>query len=654
MAFGIPESIIDEIKARTDLSDLIAGYGIQVKRAGGSYKACCPFHHEKTPSFHIQPAKGYYHCFGCGESGDVIKFVMKYEGLTFMEAAQKLASACGLEIETKEDPEAAVRKRLLALHAELAAFYRRCIKDAREASRAREYLASRDLSDDVAEKFQIGYAPQSAEAMLTWAKKHGFTPDELEVSGVLKPPRYPGGRWYSPFAGRLMFSIRDRQGRVIAFSGRTLEIDKSKMRGGKYVNSPVTPIFKKSNVLYAFDLAAGKIANAKPVREAIVCEGQIDVVRCHACGFDTAVASQGTAFTGEHVQMLKKVADAAVLVFDGDAAGQKAAVSTAGEMLSVGMTVRVAKLPQGEDPDSLLRFNGAEAFRACLDNAVSIVAFQVDVARSKESNPDSYDAISRTGRAVLELVKKCPGAVMRAGLMQEAATLLKIPVAALEEDLAKLETEKTRPMVRQESPQPKQVRPVSVTQNVHNEVYEDYVPEFPEDEEIPFAAPQSEQANAPENNPPPDTEMALMEFLFGLGADSQIADMLEAYVHDGLFAHNVTGEFVKGYVRETRGEVDAIVNLKNELPSNESWVLEEIFFSQNRAAFSELEPADNLRKVLCRFWFDAMCRKLKELPLEGDTELMRKRSRLSMLSRKFKTMPWHVASQSMRAETLLG
>jgi len=654
VAFGIPESIIEEIKARTDLSDLIAGYGIQVKRAGGSYKACCPFHHEKTPSFHIQPAKGYYHCFGCGESGDVIKFVMKYEGLTFMEAAQKLASACGLEIETKEDPEAALRKRQFALHAELAAFYRRCIKEAKEAARAREYLASRDLSEEVAEKFQIGYAPQSADAMLTWAKKHGFTTAELETAGVLKPPRYQDGRWYSPFAGRVMFSIRDRQGRVIAFSGRTLETDKTKMRGGKYVNSPATPIFKKSNVLYAFDLAAGKIANAKPVREAIVCEGQIDVVRCHACGFDTAVASQGTAFTSEHVQILKKVADAAVLVFDADAAGQKASVSTAGEMLATGMTVRVARLPEGEDPDSLLRSKGADAFRQCLDDAVSIVAFQVAVARAKEPNPDSYDAISRIGRAVLELVKKCPGAVMRAGLMQEAATLLKIPVSALEEDLAKLETEKTRPMVRQESPKPKQIRPVSVTQDVHNEVYEDYVPEFPEGEEIPFTAPQSEQASAPENNPPPDTEMALMEFLFGVGADSQIADMLEAYVHDGLFAHNVTGEFVKGYVRETRGEVDAIVNLKNELPSNESWVLEEIFFSQNRAAFSELEPADNLRKVLCRFWFDAMCRKLKELPLEGDTELMRKRSRLSMLSRKFKTMPWHVASQSMRSEVLLG
>jgi DNA primase len=348
--------------------------------------------------------------------------------------------------------------------------------------------------------------------------------------------------------------------------------------------------------------------------------------------------------------MLKKVADAAVLVFDGDAAGQKAAISTAGEMLSVGMTVRVAKLPHGEDPDSLLRAMGADAFSACLDNAVSIVAFQVDVARAKEANPDSYDAISRTGRAVLDLVKKCPGAVMRAGLMQEAATLLKIPVSALEEDLSRLETEKPKPVMRQEVQKPRQVRPAPVVQDAHEEVFEDYVPVFPEEEEVPFVAPQSEQASAPENNPPPSSEMALMEFLFGLGVEPQIADMLEVYAPKELFAHNVTGCFVKAYIRETRGETDAIVNLKNELQPNESWVLEEVFLSQNRAAFSELEPADNLRKGLCRFWFDAVCRKLKELPSEGDVELMRKRSRLSMLSRKFKTMPWHVASQSMLAE----
>ena len=445
MAFGISEQTIEEIKARTDLADLIASYGIQVKRAGGSYKACCPFHHEKTPSFNIQPAKGFYHCFGCGESGDVIKFVMKYEGLGFVEAAKKLAAAANITIEeTNSDPQAAARKRQLVLHAELAAFYRRCLKTAAEAARARNYLASRDIPDEIAEQFQIGYAPQQAEAMLKWAEKHHFTTEELEAAGVLRPPKYPGGRWYSPFAGRVMFSIRDRSGRVIAFSGRTLETDKTKMRGGKYVNSPETLIFRKSDVLYAFDLAAGKIANAKPVREAIVCEGQIDVIRCHAAGFSRAIASQGTAFTKEHVQILKKVADAAVLVFDADAAGQKAAIRTGGEMLAAGLLVRVASLPPGEDPDSLLRTKGPAAFQACLDSAESLVAFQVRIARAMEQTPDSYDAISRAARAVLALVRCSSSAVMRASLLQEASTLLKIPVAALEEDLEKGKREEGR------------------------------------------------------------------------------------------------------------------------------------------------------------------------------------------------------------------
>ena len=280
----------------------------------------------------------------------------------------------------------------------------------------------------------------------------------------------------------------------------------------------------------------------------------------------------------------------------------------------------------------MLRGKGAEAFRGCLDNAVSIVAFQVAVARSSEANPDSYDAIARVGRTVIELVKKCPGAVMRAGFMQEAATLLKIPVSALEEDLAKSMAE--RPRVAHASPA-EALRPaaVKVMQN--------------EDGNAP-----PEDAAAPENNPPPILEMALMEFLLGIGVDAQIADMLDSYAPDELFAHHVTGAFVRAYVREARGDVDAIVNCRNSIPSNEVPVLEEVFLSQNRAARSELEPAENLRKSLCRLWFDAVCRRLKVLPVEGDVELMRCRSGLSMLSRKFKTMPWHVASQSMRASIL--
>ena len=634
MAFGISEQTIEEIKARTDLADLIAGYGIQVKRAGGSYKACCPFHHEKTPSFNIQPSKGFYHCFGCGESGDVIKFVMKYEGLGFVEAAKKLAAAANITIEeTNSDPQAAARKRQLVLHAELAAFYRRCLKTAAEASRARDYLASRDIPDDIAEKFQIGYAPQRAEAMLTWAEKHHFTTEELEAAGVLRPPKYPGGRWYSPFAGRVMFSIRDRSGRVIAFSGRTLETDKTKMRGGKYVNSPETLIFRKSDILYAFDLAAGKIANAKPVREAIVCEGQIDVIRCHAAGFSRAIASQGTAFTKEHVQILKKVADAAVLVFDADAAGQKAAIRTGGEMLAAGLLVRVASLPPGEDPDSLLRTKGPAAFQACLDAAESLVAFQVRIARAMEQTPDSYDAISRAARAVLALVRCSSSAVMRASLLQEASTLLKIPVAALEEDLERGTGNREQGTGNREqgtrNPQPETRNPEPGTLNSKLET------------------PASEDAAAPENNPPPRTETALMEFLFGNGPDGQLADMLEAYAPDTIFIHALTRGFVRAYVQETRGNEQAMAELRGTLSETDGALLEGVFLSRERASLSELEPVRILEDFLRRLWVDAIRRCLGELPARGDAELERRRLSLSMRMKRIKSAPWTVAHTFM-------
>jgi len=646
MAFGISEQTIEEIKARTDLADLIASYGIQVKRAGGSYKACCPFHHEKTPSFNIQPAKGFYHCFGCGESGDVIKFVMKYEGLGFVEAAKKLAAAANITIEeTNSDPQAAARKRQLVLHAELAAFYRRCLKTATEAARARDYLASRDIPDEIAEQFQIGYAPQQPEAMLKWAEKHHFTTEELEAAGVLRPPKYPGGRWYSPFAGRVMFSIRDRSGRVIAFSGRTLETDKTKMRGGKYVNSPETLIFRKSDVLYAFDLAAGKIANAKPVREAIVCEGQIDVIRCHAAGFSRAIASQGTAFTKEHVQILKKVADAAVLVFDADAAGQKAAIRTGGEMLAAGLLVRVASLPPGEDPDSLLRTKGPAAFQACLDAAESLVAFQVRIARAMEQTPDSYDAISRAARAVLALVKCSSSAVMRASLLQEASTLLKIPVAALEEDLERGNGE--RGMGKREEGRGK--REEGSTQPASAEGFGAASPqrETLNPQLSTLNSQPSEDAAAPENNPPSRTEMALMEFLFGNGPDGQLAEMLESYASDMIFRHALTRGFVHAYVQETRGNEQAMAELRGTLSETDGALLEGVFLSRERASLSELEPARILEDFLRRLWGDAIRRRLGEMPARGDAELERTRLELSVRMRKLKNAPWPVARTLM-------
>ena len=234
-----------------------------------------------------------------------------------------------------------------------------------------------------------------------------------------------------------MFSIRDKQGRVVAFSGRQLVASKN---SGKYVNSPETLIFKKSNVLFGFDKAAGNIAKS-PHHEAIVCEGQIDTIRLHISGFPVAVASQGTAFTEEHVKMLKKVADQVVLVFDDDAAGHKATIRTAGLFLAAEMPVRVVSLPEGDDPDSYLRKHPAEDFQELLDNAESIMSFQVRAEKSKETNPDSIDAMARITKAVLNTIAQSKNAVIKAGMVGEAAKLLGVPSAALNEELGKIKSE---------------------------------------------------------------------------------------------------------------------------------------------------------------------------------------------------------------------
>ncbi|MCQ2389351.1 MAG: DNA primase [Kiritimatiellae bacterium] len=629
----VPQSTLEEIKARVDLADLI-GSRTQLRRAGRDYKACCPFHHEKTPSFVVHPDKGFYHCFGCGEHGDCFTFLMKQDGLTFMEAVKQLAQQTGVQVEEKEDPEAGLRKRLYALHAELAAFYRRCLLQAPEAQPARDYLASREIPDETAEAFLVGYAPARAEAMLKWAEKHKFTPEELEAAGVLLPPRQPGDRWFHRFGGRLVFSIKDRSGRVVAFSARILTNDKKK---AKYVNSPETAVFKKSNVLYAFDRAAGEIVKA-PRREAIVCEGQIDVIRCHACGFATAVASEGTAFTEEHVRLLKKCADSVVLVFDGDAAGRKATVKTGGLFLAAEMPVRVASLPSPEDPDSFLRKEGAEAFRAILDKGESITSFQVRTLREAEANPGTIDAVSRVSRAALETIAKCPSAVMRAALLQEAASLLKLPQSALEEDLAKIQAAAKNGGLRaprSEPPRAASAADVPAAATVRGDA-----PEPP---------PPDEDAGSPANNPPSAREMAFMEFLFENERDPDLAALVAQCAPEGLFAHPFTRGFVRAWLAAAKSGGDEIAELRDALPPAECAWLDAVLLGTQRASMSELGPVEILQDFLRQLWTDRVRRQLGALDAASTPGNDRRRLELTMLSRKFQRDRWETLAPLMAA-----
>lgn len=639
MAKGITESTVEEIKARIDLADLIASYGIQVKTAGASKKACCPFHHEKTPSFNINESRGFYHCFGCGESGDAIKFVQKMEGLTFVEAVKKLAEQCGVKIEEKEDPTAGKRKRLLALMAELAQFYHRCLLKAKEAEMAREYLKTRDLGAQVQEDFLIGYAPNGISNILKWGEKYKYTAEELAEAGVIKPPRDANDRGYHRFGGRLMFSIRDKQGRVVAFSGRQLVASKN---SGKYVNSPETLIFKKSNVLFGFDKAAGNIAKSAH-HEAIVCEGQIDTIRLHISGFPVAVASQGTAFTEEHVRMLKKVADSVVLVFDDDAAGHKATIRTAGLFLAAEMPVRVVSLPGGDDPDSFLRTHPAEEFQRMLDHAESIMSFQVRAEKAKEADPTSIDAVARITRAILATIAQSTNAVLKASMVGEAAKLLGLPSAALQEELSKVKVEPkpVKTSVSRLSSDAETARDAR-TETEADGAFEDVTDDEPFGDE-PVAGEAAEAVA-----PPPARELAFCEFLMANEYDKTLDGMLGEFLPPQVFAHDFTRSFVETWRAECAADQDLFGPFAEKLEGRAREWFDAILLNGGKSQASGLSATDILQDFIRSLWADRLKRVRGALPASGDPEADLRRMKISMDLKRLQSVRWHAVKDLVR------
>ena len=605
MAMGITESVIEDIKSRIDLAELISSYGIQVKHAGATAKACCPFHHEKTPSFNINSAKGFYHCFGCGESGDAIKFVQKQEGLTFVEAVKKLAEQCGVK------------------------------------EIAREYLKSRALDGAVAEDWGIGYAPNGVSNILRWAEKYKYTPEELEAAGVIKAPTRPGDSGYHRFAGRLMFPVRDKQGRVVAFSGRQLV---EKKNSGKYVNSPETAIFKKSNVLFGFDRASRAIGK-DPHCEVIVCEGQIDCIRLHSSGFANAVAGQGTAFTEEHVRMLKRVASQAVLVYDDDAAGHKATIRSAGMLLAAEIPVRVVSLPDGDDPDSFLRTKGAEAFRALLEKGESIISFQCRVERAKERDPASIDAVARVSKAVLDAVARvskavlatiaaCSSAVLRASMVGEASKLLGLPSAALTEELEASRKKMSAAPRHQASA----VQEYSVD--------DDGVGGQPSTSDFQLSTPPA--ADAEEVVPPPPREIAFMQFLMSNERDKTLDGMIGEFLPREVFAHGFTWRFVETWRMEAASGEDAFAAFAASLTGQERAWLDAVLVEVGKTQSSTLSATDIMQDFVRSFWEAHLKQVRGTLPAVGDSEANKERMKITMDLKRLRQARWAVVKDMIR------
>jgi DNA primase len=390
MAF--PPGFLDELRARVALGDLV-GRRVRLTRRGRELGGLCPFHNEKTPSFYVVEDKGFFHCFGCGAHGDAIGFVMRADNLDFIEAVERLAGEAGLAVpqQTPQDRERAQRqKTLLEALAAAADFYERQLWSP-AAGRAREYLDRRGLDEETIRRFRLGWAGDDRQALRR--ALGGDYKEALLIEGGLRRVSENGGDAYDYFRGRVMFPIGDRAGRIIAFGGRTIGDDQP-----KYLNSPDTPLFEKGRVLYAWAAARGNLARGPDsaggvAPEIIVVEGYMDVIALHRAGFGGAVAPLGTALTEMQLQELWRLSSEPVLCFDGDAAGQRAALRAldrALPLLQPGRSLRFATLPAGEDPDSLIRHGGPAAFGEVLAAArpLSEVLWQAELAVRPLDTPE--------------------------------------------------------------------------------------------------------------------------------------------------------------------------------------------------------------------------------------------------------------------------
>jgi DNA primase len=424
----IPEETLQQVLAATDIVDLI-GRSVKLRRAGTNFLGLCPFHNEKTPSFNVRPSTNSYHCFGCGAGGNAFRFLMEHDGLTFIEAVKRLADAANIRIEEEvwdANAEQAAKERALMLraHKELAAWYHLLLMKHKIAEQARSYLKGRGISAEVAKRWQIGYAPGSTQMLREWAAPFKFGRQMLLNAGILGAGE-DGSPPYPRFRNRLMFPIRNELGEVIAFSGRLLDPE---AKTAKYLNTAETPLFNKSKVLFGFDKSKRAIAKAG---QAIVCEGQIDTIMVYEAGFQNVVAGQGTAFTELHARALKRHADEVILCYDSDNAGFKAAERAFQALAPFGLIIKVAALPAGEDPDSMIRNRGAEAFGALIAGSKDFIDYQIDAVGARRNLEEMGERV-RFAQEMAGNIQLLESAVARNTAARRVAMRLGVPEDSLQ------------------------------------------------------------------------------------------------------------------------------------------------------------------------------------------------------------------------------
>ena len=435
MAGLIRQSDIEEVKARTNIADIIGDY-VTLKSAGvGSMKGLCPFHDERSPSFHVRPQVGFYHCFGCGESGDVYSFLQKMDHVSFSEAVERLAGRVGLDLHYEDGsgaaPDHGNRARLLAANQAASDFFIDQLGSA-GAEVGRAFLGQRGFDADAATRFGVGFAPKSWDELTNHLRAKGFTTEELTLSGLVSS----GDRGiYDRFRGRLVWPIRDITGQTIGFGARKLLDDD---KGPKYLNTPESPVYHKAQVLYGLDLAKRDISRNHQV---VVVEGYTDVMACHLAGITTAVATCGTSFGVDHIKVLRRVlgddsgVGEVVFTFDPDAAGQKAAMRAFSEEQRFSAQTYVAVGPEGLDPCDLRLQRGDDAVRRLVDSKKPMFEFMIRQILS-QYNLDTVEGRTAALRAAAPVVGEIRDPVLRPGYTRELARMLGVDMA----DVAKAVT----------------------------------------------------------------------------------------------------------------------------------------------------------------------------------------------------------------------
>lgn len=415
------DPIVDEIKQRLNLAELI-GEHVSLKRSGRGFTGLCPFHQEKSPSFHVDVDKGFFHCFGCQEGGDGFTFMMKVTGQTFPEALRALGRRVGVEVPEKRRDEGI--ERLGEVNTTVAEFFRAALLDEKRGAAAREYLEARGIDDETSERFLIGYAPGDgwADALV----RRGVGEADLRKLGLASSSRHGSGL-YPLFRNRLMFPIRDLSGRVIAFGGRLM----GAVEGPKYINSPESPLYHKGRHLYGLDAARDTIRETGRV---LLVEGYMDAIALSQAGLRNAAGVLGTALTTDQLRLARRFADEIVVCFDGDTAGRRAALRVFPICVDeVDLWPKAVFLPDGEDPDSLVRSGGTAAMQALVENSGTLIDFYLDdlVASGSADGGDRMAATARAARTMAEVLAGVTDPIVRDKLVRGAAGRLGISEGAL-------------------------------------------------------------------------------------------------------------------------------------------------------------------------------------------------------------------------------